>query len=68
MAVGHSLQHIDLLYAAQASANAEHNVLRRELNQLQAAVSQLQQMVEGQQPPADAPTNMPCKPKPTKSH
>ena len=66
MAVGHSLQHINLLYEAQASANAERSALRLELNQLQAAFHRLQQAVEGQQSPiSTAPTTL-RKPKPTK--
>ena len=67
MAVGHSLQHINLLYEAQASATAERSALRLELNQLQAAFHRLQQAVEGQQSPAGAPPVAPRKPKPTKS-
>ena len=67
MAVGHSLQHINLLYEAQTSANAERSALRLELNQLQAAFHRLQQAVEGQQSPAGAPPVAPRKPKPTKS-
>ncbi|MEZ4732328.1 MAG: hypothetical protein R3E79_34885 [Caldilineaceae bacterium] len=66
MAVGHSLQHINLLYEAQASASAERSALRLELNQLQAAFHRLQQAVEGQQPPAGALSVAPRKPKPTK--
>ena len=66
MAVGHSLQHINLLYEAQNSANAERSALRLELNQLQAAFHRLQQAVEGQQPPAAVSPVAPRKPKPTK--
>lgn len=62
MAVGHSLQHINLLYEAQASATAERSALRLELNQLQAAFKRLQQAVEGQ----NAARVAPHKPKPTK--
>ncbi len=62
MAVGHSLQHINLLYEAQASATAERSALRLELNQLQAAFNRLQQAVEGQ----NAARVAPHKPKPTK--
>jgi hypothetical protein len=65
MAVGHSLQHINLLYEAQASATAERSALRLELNQLQAAFKQLQQAVEGQSATGAAPV-APHKPKPTK--
>jgi hypothetical protein len=66
MAVGHSLQHINLLYEAQTNANAERSALRLELNQLQAAFHRLQQAVEGQQPPAGAAPITPRKPKPAK--
>ncbi len=66
MAVGHSLQHINLLYEAQASANAERSALRLELNQLQAAFHRLQQVVEGQHSPTDIATITQRKPKPTK--
>ena len=66
MAMGHSLQHINLLYEAQTSANAERSALRLELNPLQAAFHRLQQAVEGQPPPAGAPPVAPRKPKPTK--
>ncbi|MCE7986529.1 MAG: hypothetical protein DYG89_35605 [Caldilinea sp. CFX5] len=65
MAVGHSLQHINLLYEAQASANAERNALRLELNQLQAAFTRLQQTVEGQPSAGVAPVAQ-SKPKLTK--
>ena len=64
--MGHSLQHINLLYEAQTSANAERSALRLELNPLQAAFHRLQQAVEGQPPPAGAPPVAPRKPKPTK--
>ncbi|MEZ4732324.1 MAG: hypothetical protein R3E79_34865 [Caldilineaceae bacterium] len=47
MAVGHSLQHINLLYEAKTSANAERSALRLALNQLQAAFHRLQQAVVG---------------------
>lgn len=67
MAVGHSLQHINLLYDAQTSASAEHSALRRELNQLQAAFSRLQQALEGQQAPVSAAPLAHHKPKPIKS-
>jgi len=66
MAVGHSLQHTNLLYESQTSANAERSALRLELNQLQAAFHRLQQAVEGQQSSASAPLVAPRKPKPTK--
>ena len=67
MAVGHSLQHINLLYDAQTSANAEHSTLRRELTQLQAAFSRLQQAVEGQQALTSAAPIAQRKPKAIKS-
>lgn len=67
MAVGHSLQHINLLYDAQTDANAEHSALRREVTQLQAAISRLQEAVEGQQAPASVAPLAQRKPKATKS-
>lgn len=65
MAVGHSLQHINLLYENQNSANTERSVLHQELNKLQAAFNRLQQMLEGQHLPSGAPVISPRKPKPT---
>lgn len=45
MAVGHSLQHIDQLYAAQAAArnewHAETDALKAQLSLVQATVAQL---------------------------
>ncbi|MFN8492548.1 MAG: hypothetical protein U0350_33410 [Caldilineaceae bacterium] len=42
MALGHSLQHISKLYAAQASADAERQLLRQKVNALEAWLQTLQ--------------------------
>lgn len=59
MAVGHSLQHINLLYATQTTANAERHALRQEVNSLQTALRRLQQIV-------DSLVAQPRNPKPAK--
>jgi len=50
MAVGHSLQHIELLYAAQAAARnewrAEMDALKTQLTQTQATVDRLHTLIE----------------------
>jgi hypothetical protein len=50
MAVGHSLQHIDHLYAAQAAARtewrAETDALKAQLSLVQATVTRLQAVIE----------------------
>lgn len=50
MAVGHSLQHIEQLYAAQAAARsewrAEIDALKTQLTQTQATVDRLHTLIE----------------------
>jgi hypothetical protein len=41
MAVGHSLQHIDKLYAAQVAACAELDALKKQVNLVQTTVDSL---------------------------
>lgn len=50
MAVGHSLQHIDALYAAQSTARTawrtEIDALKQQIHQIQAAVDHLAAVIE----------------------
>jgi uncharacterized membrane protein len=63
MAVGHSLQHVDALYAAQSSARAawrtEIDALRQQVQQIQATVDHLVAVIEkarAKQKAQNAPT------------
>ena len=66
MAVGHSLQHIDHLYAAQTAARSEWrtelNALKQQVNLVQATVDRLHAEIEKARTkqklrPASGPTN-----------
>ena len=46
MAVGHSLQHIDHLYAAQSAANAGRHELQHKVDALEKRVTGLQAAVD----------------------
>jgi len=66
MAAGHSLQHINLLYETQNTANAERHALRQEVSALQTALNRLQQVVERLVIHTGMPSSQPRNPKPAK--